>query len=90
MEFINFEADKENPENCSLNVSDEDENESNFMNDSEEITNDVSCYRSLDHNNVEHNKFPNQTRKSYYWCLRRQKDVFWRRRYTTWILYSWR
>ena len=42
MEFINFEADKENPENCSLNVSDEDENESNFINDSEEITNDVS------------------------------------------------
>ena len=83
MEFINFEADKENPENCSLNVSDEDENESNFINDSEEIKNDVSCYRSLDHNNVEHNKFPNQTRKSYYWCLPRQKDVFWRRRYTT-------
>ena len=62
MEFINFEVHEENPQNYSLNFSDEDENESNFINDSEEITNDVSCYRSLDHNNVEHNKFPNQTR----------------------------
>ena len=56
MEFVNFEAKEENSENYSLNVSDDDEigTEGNFINDSEEITNDVSFYRSLDHNNVEH------------------------------------
>ena len=64
MEFINFESDEENPQNYSLNFSDEEECESegNSMNHSEEITNDVSSYIRLYHNNVEHyNKFPNQT-----------------------------
>ena len=53
MEFINFEDNEENPQNYSLNFSDDDEIESNFINDSEEIAKGISFSRSLDHNNGE-------------------------------------
>ena len=82
MEFINFESDEENPQNYSLNFSDEEEFESevNSINDSEEITNDVSSYISLDHNNVEHyNKFLNQARDPIT-AVYEDKNVFWRKR----------
>ena len=63
MEFFNLEDNEENPQNYSLNFSYDDEIESNFINDSEEITKGISFSRSLDHNNGEqYNKFPIQTR----------------------------
>ena len=55
MGLINFEANEENPQNYS-NFSDDEKicSEGNFINDSAEITNEVSFYRSSDNNSVEH------------------------------------
>ena len=65
MEFINFEAEESSDNGDTIHFSDDDEtiDDNNFINDSKEITDDVSFYRNLDPHNADHyNKFPNQTR----------------------------
>ena len=66
MDFIQFEAIDESQQNGTLNFSDDDEKteqDENFIDHSEQPMEDVSFYRKLDPENIDHyNKFPNQTR----------------------------
>ena len=64
MEFINFEAEESIDNGDTIHFSDDEETigGNNFINDSEEINDDISFYRNLDpHNSDHYNKFPNQT-----------------------------
>ena len=67
MDFIQFEA-IEGSQQHEINFSDDDndektEQDENFIDDSEQPMEDVSFYRTLDPENIDHyDKFPNQTR----------------------------
>ena len=67
MDFIQFEAIDESQQNEPLSFSndedDETEQDDNFIDDGEQRMEDISFYRQLDTENIEHyNKFPNLTR----------------------------
>ena len=66
MDFIQFEAIDESQQNETLNFLDDNEKteqDESFINDGEQPMEDVSFYRKLDPENIDHyNKFPNQTR----------------------------
>ena len=65
MDFIQFEAIDESQQNEIIDFSDDEktDQDENFINDSEQPMEDVSFYRKLDPENIDHyNKFPNQTR----------------------------
>lgn len=64
MDFIHFEATNESQQNKLLEFSDDEKTsgEADFIDDSEQPMEDVSFYRKLDPENIDHyNKFPNQT-----------------------------
>ena len=64
MELVNFEAEESSDNGDTIHFSDDAEtiDDNNSINDSEEITDDISFYRNLDPHNADHyNKFPNQT-----------------------------
>ena len=50
MEFINFEAEESSDNGDTIHFSDDEEtiDDNNFINSSEEITDDASFYRNLD------------------------------------------
>ena len=67
MDFIQFEAIDESQQN-EINFSDNDddgktEQDEDFIDDTEQPMEDLSFYRTFDHENIDqYNKFPNQTR----------------------------
>ena len=65
MDFIQFEVIDESQQNETLNFSDvyeKTEQNENFIDDSKQPMEDVSLYRKLDPENIDHyDKFPNQT-----------------------------
>ena len=65
MDFIQFEAIDGSQQNETIDFSDDEktDQDENFIDDSEQPMEDVSFYRKLDSENIDHyNKFPNPTR----------------------------
>ena len=65
MDLIQFEDIDESRQNETIDFSDDEktDQDENFIDDSEQAMEDVSFYRKLDSENIDHyNKFPNQTR----------------------------
>ena len=65
MDFIQFEVIDESQQNETIDFLDDEktDQDENFIDDNKQPMEDVSFYRKLDPENIDHyNKFPNQTR----------------------------